>query len=80
MCGEYAKMISGLRLLPWQLASHGNSLNCHGKVMEELWKSHGKVMELYYQISVEYANKNNVSVRSTRSLYFLEHIFSTISF
>ena len=38
---EYARMISGLRLLSWQLKSPGNSLNCHGKVME-----------LYYQISV----------------------------
>ena len=36
-----AKMISGLRLLSWQLKNHGNSLNCHGKVVE-----------LYYQISV----------------------------
>ena len=35
-----------------QLKSHGNSLNCHGKVMEKSWKSHGRVMELYYQISV----------------------------
>ena len=34
-------MISGLCLLSWLLKSHGNSLNCHGKLIE-----------LYYQISV----------------------------
>ena len=43
ICDEYAKMISGLCLLFWQLKSHGNSLNCHGKIME-----------LYYQISVRH--------------------------
>ena len=41
ICDEYAKMISELPLLSRQLKSHGNSLNCHGKVME-----------LIYQISV----------------------------
>ena len=42
ICDEYAKMISGLRLLSWQLKSHGNSLNSHGKswncIIRFLWE------------------------------------------